>query len=193
ESFDVTDGYRRKMNRQIRRVVVETKQLSDPQVTIDCVHIKRRNRDAMRVCNPRTLARSPPAMVRYIFKIVLGGHCRRPFYRSIETDAYARAADEREKSRTHLTMHVDHQVVFRTANLLEQIEEIEYRAPLATLFREIAPSEKNHVRKRRMAAHDFRVLGGDQPVNSGTRIARAQLYQHRDRVHDITQRRGLDQ
>ena len=98
-----------------------------------------------------------------------------------------------EKSRTHLAMHVDHQIVFRAANLFEQIEKCQHRAPSAPALREIAPRKKNDIRERRMAAHDFRVLRRDQPVNPRTRITRAQLHQHRDRMHNIAQRRGLDQ
>jgi hypothetical protein len=53
----------------------------------------------------------------YIFEIVLGGNRKRLFDRSIKSDAHARATDEREKNRTHLAMHVDHQIVLRAANL----------------------------------------------------------------------------
>ena len=35
---------------------------------------------------------------------------------------------------------------------------------------------------------DLRVLGCDQPVNARTRITRAQLYQHWDRMHDVAER-----
>ena len=59
----------------------------------------------------------------YIFEIVLGGNRKRPFDRPIKPNAHARASDQREKSRTHLAMHVDYQIVFRAANLFEQIEE----------------------------------------------------------------------
>src|SRR2546423_8522795 len=114
-------------------------------------------------------------MAGYVFEIVLGGNCKRPFDWSIKPDAHARATDEREKSRTHLAVHVDHQIVLRAANLFEQIEKIQHRAPPATSFRKIAPGKKNDIRKRRMAAHDFRVLRRDQPVNPRTRITRAQL------------------
>src|SRR5947209_18474749 len=111
-------------------------------------------------------------MAGYVFEIVLGGNCKRSFDRPIKPDANARPTDEREKSRTHLAMHVDHQIVPRAANLFEQIEKIEHRAPPASSLREIAPSKKNGIRKRRMAAHDFRVLRRDQPVNPRTRITR---------------------
>ena len=131
-------------------------------------------------------------MAGYVLEIVLGGNCKRPFDRSIKPDANARATDEHEKSRTHLAMHVDHQIVLRAANLFEQIEKFQHRSPSATSLREIAPSKKNDIRKRRMAAHDLRVLRRDQPVNPRTRITGAQFHQHRDRVHDITQRRGLN-
>src|SRR2546430_11127025 len=61
-------------------------------------------------------------MAGYVFEIVLGGNCKRSFDRPIKPDANARATDEHEKSRTHLAMHVDHQIVLRAANLFEQID-----------------------------------------------------------------------
>src|SRR4029450_2825120 len=108
-------------------------------------------------------------MAGYIFEIVLGGNCKRPLDWSIKADAHARAADEREKSRTHLAMHVNHQIVLRAANLFEQIEKIQHRAPPTTLLRKIAPSKKNDVRQRWMAAHDLRVLRSGEPGNARAR------------------------
>ncbi len=90
-------------------------------------------------------------------------------------------------------MHIDHQIVFRTPDLFEQIEKAQHRPPLLPALREIAPRKKDHVRERGMMAHDLRVFRGNKPVNPRLRIARAQLDQHRDRVHDVAQRRRLDQ
>src|ERR1700748_3629289 len=44
-----------------------------------------------------------------------------------------------------------------------------------------------------MMTDDFRILRRDQPVNARTRIARTQFYQHRNRMHDIAERRRFDQ
>src|SRR2546430_3849400 len=107
---------------------------------------------------------------------------------SIKSDPHAGAADESEKSRTHLTMHVDDQIIFRAADLLEQIKERHQCAPFMAGLREIAPRKKNNIGERRMAAHDFGVLRGDQPVNPRVRVSRAQLYQHRYRVDDVAER-----
>ena len=131
-------------------------------------------------------------MAGHVFEIVLGGNCKRPFDRSIKPDAHARATDEREKSRTHLAMHVDHQIVLRAANLFEQIEKFQHRSPPATFFREIAPSKKNDIRERRMVAHDFRILRRDQPVNARTGITRTQLHKQRDGMDDVAQGRRFD-
>jgi len=60
---------------------------------------------------------------------VLGRNCAREFDRPIKPDAHSRAADEREQRRTHLAMHVDHQIVFRATDLFEQLEECQHRAP----------------------------------------------------------------
>jgi hypothetical protein len=44
-----------------------------------------------------------------------------------------------------------------------------------------------------MMTNDLRILGCDQPVNSRTRITRAQFYQHGNRMHHVTERRRFDQ
>src|SRR5436190_4367155 len=123
------------------------------------MHVERRNRDAVCVYHPRTLTCAAPAMAGHIFEILLGGNCNCPFDRSIEPNAHASAADKREKSRTQLAMHVDHQIVLCATNLFEQIEKFQHCAPSPTWFGEIAPGKKDDIRKRRMIMHDFRVLG----------------------------------
>ena len=90
-------------------------------------------------------------------------------------------------------MHVDHQIVFRAPDLFEQIEKAQRGAPSLAGLREIASREENHIRERGMITDDLRVLGCDQPVNARTRITRTQFYQHRDRMHDVAERRRLDQ
>src|SRR5215471_16115523 len=117
------------MNCQVRRFIIEPKQRSDPQVTINRVNIERGNGNAVCVRDPRTFAGAAPAMARYIFEIVLCGNCAPEFNGPIKPDANTRTADEREQSRTHLAMHVDHQIIFRATDLFEQTEEAEYRAP----------------------------------------------------------------
>src|SRR2546430_8006384 len=62
-------------------------------------------------------------MARYVLQSVLRRNCQCAFDWSIKSDPHAGAADESEKSRTHLTMHVDDQIIFRAADLLEQIKE----------------------------------------------------------------------
>jgi hypothetical protein len=90
-------------------------------------------------------------------------------------------------------MHVDHQIVFRASDLFEQIEKAQRGAPFLTGLREIASREENHIRERGMMTDDLRVLGCDQPVNARMRITRTQFYQHWDRVHNVAERRRLDQ
>src|SRR4029077_11961399 len=181
------------MDRQVRRFIIETKQRSDPQVTIYRVNIERRNGNAVSVRDPRTFAGTAPAVVRDVLEIVLGRNCAREFDWPIKPDAHSRAADEREQSRTHLAMHVDHQVVFRAPDLFEQIKEAEGGAPSLSGFGEFVSREENHIRERGMMTADLRVLRRDQPVNARTRITRTQLYQHRDRMHNVTERRRFDQ
>ena len=181
------------MDCQVRRFIIETKQRSDPQVTINRVNIERRNGNSVSVRDPGTFAGAAPAVFRDVLEIVLGRNCAREFDRPIKPDAHSRAADQREQSRTHLAMHVDHQIVFRAPDLFEQIEEAQRGAPFLAGLREIASREENHIRERGMMTDDLRVLGGDQPVNARTRITRTQFYQHRDRMHDVAERRRLDQ
>src|SRR5436190_16760560 len=126
------------MDCQVRWFVIETKQRSHPQVAIDRVNIERRNGNAMSVRDPGTFARAAPAVVRDVLQIVLGRNCAREFDRSIKSDADSRAADERKQSRTHLPMHVDHQIVSRAPDSFEQIEKTERRAPSLTGLRKIA-------------------------------------------------------
>ncbi len=90
-------------------------------------------------------------------------------------------------------MHVDHQIVFRAPDLFEQIKKAERRAPFLAGLQEIATRKENHIRERGMMTNYLRVLWCDQPVNSRTRVTRTQLYQHRDRMHDVAERRRFDQ
>src|SRR5580765_9121202 len=109
------------MDCQIRRFIIETKQRSDPKVTIYRVNIERRNGNAVSVRDPGTFTGAAPAAVRDVLEIVLGRNCAREFDRSIKPDAHSRAADEREQRGTHLAMHVDYQIVFRPPDLFEKI------------------------------------------------------------------------
>src|SRR5215471_6899918 len=131
------------MDCQVRRFVIETKQRSDPQVTINGVNIERRNGNTMSVRNPGTFAGAAPAVVRDVLENVLGRNCPREFDRPIKSDPDSRAADKREQSRTQLAMHVDHQIVFRVPDLFEQIEEAEHSAPFLARLREIATRKEN--------------------------------------------------
>src|SRR6478752_4208748 len=181
------------MDCQVRRFIIETKQRSDPQVTIYRVNIERWNGNAVSVRDPGTFTGAAPAAIRDVLEIVLGRNCAREFDRPIKPDAHSRAADEREQRRTHLAMHIDHQIVFRAPDLFEQTKEAEPSAPSLAGFREFASGEENHIRERGMMADDLRVLRRDKPVNARTWITRAQFYQHRDRMHDIAERRRFDQ
>src|SRR5215475_8055461 len=181
------------MDCQVRRFIIETKQRSNPQVAINGVNVERRDWNAMSVRDPGTFAGAAPAVVRDVLEIMLSRNCAREFDRSIKSDAHSRATDEREQSRTHLAVHVDHQIVFRTPDLFKQIEESEHGAPSMTRLQEIATRKENHIRERGVMTDDLRVLRSDEPVNSRTRIARTQLYQHWNRMHDVAERRGFDQ
>src|SRR5215470_6729513 len=119
---------------------------------------------------------------------MLGRNCARKFDRPIKSNPNSCAADEGKQSRTHLAMHVDHQVVLRAPDLLEQIEEAECGAPFLSRLREIATRKENHIRERGMMTDHLGIIRRDQPVNSRTGITRAQLYQHWDRMHNVAQR-----
>src|SRR4029077_678496 len=136
----------------------------------------------------RTFAGTAPAVVRDVLEIVLGRNCAREVDWPIKPDAHSRAADEREQSRTHLAMHVDHQIVFRAPDLFEEIEEAQRRAPSLARLREIASREENHIRERGMMTDNLRILRRDQPINARTRIPRTQFYQHWDRMHNVAER-----
>src|ERR1044071_10492574 len=88
------------MDCEVRRFIIETKQRSDPQVTINGVNIERRNGNAVCVRDPGTFARAAPAVVRDVFEVVRGRNCAREFDRPITPDPDSRATDEREQSRT---------------------------------------------------------------------------------------------
>src|SRR5215831_21030088 len=135
------------MDCQLRGFIIETKQRSDPQITVDRMNIERRNGNAVRVCDPGTFAGPSPAVARDILQIMLGRNCAREFDRPIKSNPNSRAADEREQSRTHLAMHIDHQIVFRAPDLFEQIEEAECSAPSLAALREIAACKENHIRE----------------------------------------------
>src|SRR6476660_748145 len=154
------------MDCQVRRFIIETKQRSDPQVTIYRVNIERWNGNAVSVRDPGTLAGAAPAAVRDILEIVLRRNCAREFDRPIKPDTHSRAADEREQSRTHLAMHVDHQIIFRATDLLEQIKEGEHDAPFLTWLEEIATRKENHSRQRGMMTNDLGILRCNQPINA---------------------------
>src|SRR6476620_10273992 len=188
QSLYVADCVGREMDCQVRRFIIETKKRSDPQVTIYRVNIERWNGNAVSVRDPGTLAGAAPAAVRDILEIVLRRNCAREFDRPIKPDAHSRAADEREQSRTHLAMHVDHQIVFRAPDLFEKIKKAECRAPSLAGLREFASREENHIRERGMMTDDLRILRRDQPVDARTRITRTQFYQHRDGMHHVTER-----
>src|SRR5512140_3868397 len=130
------------MDCQIRRFIIETKQRSDPQVTIDRVNIECGNGNAMSVSDPGTFAGTAPAVVRDVLEIVLHRNRARKFDWPIEPDAHSRAADEREQRRTHLAMHVDHQIVFRAPDLFEQVEKAQRGAPSLAGLREMASREE---------------------------------------------------
>ena len=82
----------------------------------------------MGVRDPGTFARAAPTAVRHIPQVVLCRNCAREFDGPIKPDAHSRATNECKQSRTHLAMHVDHQIVFRATDLLEQIEKSQHRA-----------------------------------------------------------------
>src|SRR5262245_64098494 len=126
------------MDREVWRFIIETKQRSHPEVTINRVNVQSRDWNAVSVRHPGTFAGAAPAVVRDVLEIVLGRNCARKFDRPIKSDAYSRATDEREQSRTHLAMHVDHQVVFRAPDLFKEIEEAEQGAPSLARLRRIA-------------------------------------------------------
>src|SRR5215472_12180701 len=126
------------MDLQVRRFVIETKQRSDPQVSINGMNIEGRDGNPMSVRNPGTFAGTAPAAAWDVPEIVLDRNCAREFNRPIKPDAHSRPTDEREQSRTHLAMHVDHEIVFRTPDLFEQKEEAEHGAPFLAGLREIA-------------------------------------------------------
>src|SRR5436190_8509465 len=130
------------MDCQTRRFFIETKQRSDPQVTINRVNIERGNGNAMSVRDPRPFAGTTPAVVRDVLEIVLGRNCAREFDRPIKPDTHSRAADEREQGRTHLAMHVDDEIVLGAPDLFEQTEKSQHRAPALPALREIAPSKE---------------------------------------------------
>src|SRR5438477_11234290 len=90
-------------------------------------------------------------------------------------------------------MHVDHQMVFRALNLLEQIEEAQRRARSLAGLRKVATRKENHVRERGMMRDELRILRRDQPVNSRTRITRTQRYQHWNRMHQFAERGRFEQ
>ena len=60
------------MDCQIRRFVIEAKQRSNPQVTINRMNIERRNGNAVRVRDPGTFAGATPAAVWDVLEIMLG-------------------------------------------------------------------------------------------------------------------------
>src|SRR6187551_3276443 len=170
QSLYIADCFGRKMDCQVRRLIVETKQRSDPQVTINRMDIESRNGNAVSVRDPGTFAGAAPAAVRDVLEIVLGRNCPREFNRPIKSDADACAADEREQSRTQLAMHIDHQIIFGAPDLLEQIEEAERGAPLLAGLQEITTREQEHIRESGMMTNDFGVLRRNQPINARTRI-----------------------
>src|SRR5580765_4974243 len=134
------------MDCEVWRFIIETQQRSDPQVTIYSVNIERRNGNAVSVRDPGTFTGAAPAAVWDVLEIVLGRNCAREFDRPIKPDAHSRAANKREQSRTHLAMHVDHQIVFRAPDLFEQIKKAQRRAPFLPGLQEIASLEENHIR-----------------------------------------------
>src|ERR1044072_3377200 len=117
------------MDCQVWRLIIETKQRPDPEITIDGVNIQCRNGNAVSVRDPGTFAGAAPAVVRDVLEIVLGRNCARESNGPIKPDAHSRATDEREQSRTHLPMHIDHQIVIRAPDLFEQIEEAKHGPP----------------------------------------------------------------
>src|SRR5215472_15335223 len=117
------------MDRQLRRFIIESKQRSNPQVTINRMNIERRDGNAVSVRDPGTFAGAAPAVARNVLKIVLGRNCAREFDRPIKSDPDACPTDERKQSRTHLAMHIDHEIVFATPDLFEQIEKAKHGAP----------------------------------------------------------------
>src|SRR5215471_3686449 len=126
------------MDCQLRGFIIETKQRSDPQITVDRVNIERRNGNAVRVRDPGTFAGAAPTVARDVLKIVLGRNCAREFDRSIKSNPHSCAADEGKQSGTDLPMHVDYQIVFRAPDLFEQVEKSECGAPSLAGFRKIA-------------------------------------------------------
>src|SRR6516164_9379402 len=107
------------MDCQLRGFIIETKQRSDPQITVDRVNIERRDWNAMSVRDPRTFAGAAPTVARDVLKIVLGRNCARELDRPIKSNPNSCAADEGKQSRAHLAMHVDHQIISRAPDLFE--------------------------------------------------------------------------
>src|SRR6516164_5491884 len=134
------------MDCQVWWFIIETKQRSEPQVTINRVNVQRRDWNAVRVRDPGTFAGAAPAVTGDVLQIMLGRNCAREFDRPIKSDAHSRATDKREQGRTHLAMHVDHQIVFCAPDLLKQIEKAEHGAPSLARLGEIATRKENHIR-----------------------------------------------
>src|ERR1043166_9994663 len=135
------------MDCQIWRFIIKPKQRSNPQVTIDRMNIERGNGNTMSVRDPGTFAGAAPAVVRNVLEIVLGRDCPREFDRPIKSNADTRAANQREQSRTHLAMHIDHQIIFCAPDLFEKIEKAQHRAPSLAPLREVATRKEDHIRE----------------------------------------------
>src|SRR5438093_772032 len=146
EPLHLRHGFRREMDCEIRRAAVEAEHRRDPEVAIDCVHIERRDGNAVRICHPRAFPRASPAVARYVREVMFSRNCESGFDRSIKSDAHPSSADEGEKRRTHLAVQIDDEVVFGAANLLEQIEKRANRLPSTTTSRKVTTRKKHDVR-----------------------------------------------
>ena len=114
--------------------------------------------------------------------------------RAIEADAYGSAGREREEAAAQLALQIDDEIVTARAQVREEPRQAgEPRTLPAPRPGPALPGKGDPAAHGGMAGDELGECRAEQPVDLGRRIAAPQLVHHRNSVHDIAQRRELDQ
>ena len=126
-------------------------------------------------------------------KLMVLGLSPRPANRPVEANAYRRAGCERDQGRPHLAVYIDHELITGPPQSGQQPYQLSGGAPVAANSRELLPIEEHDPGESRVMPHQFCVFRSDEPVDLRTGETEPQFRQQRDGMHDVAERRRLNQ
>ena len=154
--------------------------------------VEARQRDVVGVGEEASLARALPGMLLRFIRNFSRQRFPDLSARSVEADPHRRAGGEGEYGAAQLALQIEHQVIFGGAQRGDQPRraDVRRRSPRRRPF---VAGKFDDIADRGILPQQFGDLGRHQPIDARLRIAPPQFVEHRKRVHDVADRRQLDQ